>query len=54
VIIAALIIGSSLFITTNIPPLFFGYYALGITGYLLSAVLGLWVVWDIVRHGRHR
>jgi ubiquinone biosynthesis protein len=54
VIIAALIIGSSLIITTNIPPLFFGYSALGITGYLLSAVLGLWVVWDIVRHGRHR
>ncbi|HUG09741.1 MAG TPA: AarF/UbiB family protein [Opitutaceae bacterium] len=54
VVIAALIIGSSLIITTNIPPLLFGYSALGITGYLLSAVLGLWVVWDIVRHGRHR
>jgi len=54
VIIAALIIGSSLIITTNIPPLILGYSALGITGYLLSAVLGLWVVWDIVRHGRHR
>jgi hypothetical protein len=23
-------------------------------GYLLSALLGLWVIWDIVRHGRHK
>lgn len=54
VIIASLIIGSSLIITTHIPPLIFGYSALGIIGYTLSAVLGLWVVWDIMRHGRHK
>lgn len=54
VIIAALIIGSSLIITTHLAPLLFGYSALGIVGYLMSALLGLWVVWDIVRHGRHR
>lgn len=54
VIIAALIIGSSLIITTRIPPLLLGYSALGIVGYLLSGVLGLWVVWDIMRHGRHK
>jgi len=54
VIIASLIIGSSLIITTHIAPLIFGYSALGITGYLMSALLGLWVVWDIMRHGRHR
>lgn len=54
IVAAALIIGSSLIITTHIPPIIFGYSALGITGFLLSAVLGLWIVWDIVRHGRHR
>lgn len=54
VIIAALIVGSSLIITTRNPPYLFGYSALGIIGYLLSAVLGLYVVWDIFRHGRHR
>jgi ubiquinone biosynthesis protein len=54
VIIGALIIGSSLIVTTGIQPHLFGYPALGIVGYLLSALLGLYVVWDIIRHGRHR
>jgi ubiquinone biosynthesis protein len=54
VIIGALIIGSSLIVTTGIQPHLLGYPALGIIGYLLSAVLGLYVVWDIIRHGRHK
>ncbi len=54
VIIGALIIGSSLIVTTGIKPHLLGYPALGIVGYLLSAVLGLWVIWDIIRHGRHK
>ena len=54
VIIGALIIGSSLIVTTGIEPHLFGYPALGIVGYLLSAVLGLYVIWDIIRHGRHK
>ena len=54
VIIGALIIGSSLIVTTRIEPHLFGYPALGIVGYLLSALLGLYVVWDIIRHGRHK
>jgi ubiquinone biosynthesis protein len=54
VIIGSLIIGSSLIVTTGIKPHFLGYPALGIVGYLLSAVLGLYVVWDIIRHGRHK
>jgi ubiquinone biosynthesis protein len=54
VIIGALIIGSSLIVTTGIRPYLFGYPALGIIGYLISALLGLYVIWDIVRYGRHR
>ena len=54
VIIGSLIIGSSLIIITGIEPHLFGHPALGIVGYLLSALLGLYVVWDIIRHGRHR
>ncbi len=54
VIIGALIIGSSLIVTTGIEPHLLGYPALGIVGYLLSAILGLYVIWDIIRHGRHR
>lgn len=54
VVIGSLIIGSSLIVTTGIRPYLFGYPALGIVGYLLSALLGLYVVWDIVRFGRHK
>ncbi len=54
VIIGSLIIGSSLIVTTGIEPHLLGYPALGIVGYLLSAILGLYVVWDIIRHGRHK
>lgn len=54
VIVGSLIIGSSLIVTTGIQPHLFGYPALGIIGYLMSAVLGLYVVWDIIRHGRHK
>ncbi|HSO20938.1 MAG TPA: AarF/UbiB family protein, partial [Desulfosarcina sp.] len=44
VILAALIIGSSLIITTGIPPIVLGYPLLGLAGYLVSALLGLWLV----------
>jgi ubiquinone biosynthesis protein len=49
IIAAAMIIGSSLIINTGIPPLYLGYPVLGLVGYLISAVLGLWVVFDILR-----
>jgi ubiquinone biosynthesis protein len=34
--------------------LILGFPALGIVGYLRSVLIGLWVVWDIVRYGRHK
>jgi ubiquinone biosynthesis protein len=54
VIIGSLVIGSSTIITTGIQPHLFGYSALGIVGYLISALLGFYVIWDIIRHGRHK
>jgi ubiquinone biosynthesis protein len=53
VIVGSLIIGSSLIVTTGIKPLLFGYPALGIVGYLISAVLGLYVIWSIFRRPGH-
>jgi len=50
----SLIIGSSMIVTTGIRPLLFGYPALGIVGYLMSAMVGFYIIWDIVRHGRHK
>ncbi len=49
VIIAALVIGSSMIITTGIGPLIFGFPALGIIGYLISSLLGLWLIVIIIR-----
>ncbi len=51
VIIAALIIGSSIVITTGVSPMLWGYPAIGIIGYMLSGLMGLRVAWDIVRSG---
>jgi ubiquinone biosynthesis protein len=51
-IIAAIIIGSSVIIHSGKGRLVLGYPFLGLTGYLLAGVLGLWLVWGIVRSGR--
>jgi ubiquinone biosynthesis protein len=49
IIIGCLIIGSSMIITTGVPPLLFGYPALGIVGYTISALLGLGLAFSIIR-----
>ena len=54
VVSGSLIIGSSMIITTGIRPLLFGYPALGLVGYLLSAMVGFYIIWDIVRNGRRK
>jgi len=52
VIIGALIVGSSLIVMTGIKPHLFGYPALGIIGFIFSALLGVYITWDIIRQGR--
>ncbi len=47
IILASLIIGSSMIITTGVKPLIFGYPVIGLVGYLISAILGLVVVINI-------
>lgn len=55
IIAASLIVGSSLVIRAGVPPLVWGSYsAIGVFGYLSSVILGIWIVFDIVRHGRHK
>ncbi len=49
VIIAAMIIGSSMIITTGVGPLLFGFPVLGVLGYLISGFLGLWLIIAIIR-----
>ena len=53
IIIGAMIIGSSMIITTGIGPLLFGFPALGVIGYIISAVLGLWLIYNIIRRRKY-
>jgi len=48
IITGAIIMGSSMIITTGIGPYLFGFPALGVIGYLLSVVLGLWLIITIL------
>lgn len=52
IIIGSLIIGSSLVITTGVKPLLFGYPAIGIMGFLVSGLLGFYMVISTLR--KHR
>lgn len=51
-IISALIIGSSLIVRLDKGPQVFGFPVFGILGYLIAAVLGLWLVIAIIRSGK--
>ncbi|MCI0495872.1 AarF/ABC1/UbiB kinase family protein [candidate division KSB1 bacterium] len=51
-IIAALIIGSSLIIFLNKGPFILGLSIFGLIGFLIAAILGLWLVIAILRSGK--
>ena len=51
-IIAAIIVASSLIIQINLGPTFFGLSAFGLTGYVLAGLLGLWLVTAIMKSGK--
>ncbi|HEX2965204.1 MAG TPA: AarF/ABC1/UbiB kinase family protein [Syntrophorhabdaceae bacterium] len=51
-VIAALIVGSSLIFQTGIGPTLFGYPIVGLVGFLLASILGIWLLIAIMRSGR--
>jgi ubiquinone biosynthesis protein len=51
-IIAALIIGSSLVMQVPLSPSFFGFPLLGVIGYILASMFGMMLLWDIFRSRR--
>jgi len=51
-VIAALIVGSSIIIQTQIGPYLFGFSILGLFGFLIAGVLGMWLLISIMRSGR--
>ena len=50
-LIGALIIGSSLVMLTDKGPLLFGFPVLGLLGYSIAGLLGLWLAIAILRSG---
>jgi ubiquinone biosynthesis protein len=52
VVIAALIVGSSVVFRAGTGPTFFGYPMLGLAGFLMASILGLWLLIGIIRSGR--
>lgn len=52
VVIAALIIGSSIVMTVDRGPVYFGFPLLGLLGFLSAAVAGVWLLISIRRSGK--
>lgn len=52
IVLAALIIGSSLMVLSNIPPTWRGIPVIGVIGFGLSGVLGFWLLWSMLHHRR--
>jgi ubiquinone biosynthesis protein len=52
IIIAGLIIGSSIIVVSGVPPLFYGISLLGIIVFITGAVMGLWLLIAIIKKGR--
>jgi ubiquinone biosynthesis protein len=51
-IISGITISSSVIIHARMGRIVFGYPVLGLIGYIMAGILGLWLVWGIIRSGR--
>jgi len=52
IVLAALVIGSSLIVLSGIPPKWHGIPVIGIVGFLAAGVMGFWLLVSILRHGK--
>lgn len=51
ILVAALILGSSLLVLAQIPPFIYNISALGFVGFVVSGLLALRLAWSILKHG---
>lgn len=51
-IVASLIVGSSLIIRSDLRPFLFGFPILGIVGFTIAGILGVWLIISILRSGK--
>jgi ubiquinone biosynthesis protein len=52
IITAAIIVASSIIIHSGTGPMLFGLPMFGLTGYVIAALLGLWILVGILRSGQ--
>ncbi len=52
IIIAALIMGSAQLVDSHVPPLIFGVSLIGIVGFIAAAMMGVWLLFAIIKKGR--
>lgn len=52
IVLASLIIGSSLIVLSGIPPKWFDIPIIGLAGFLMAGVMGFWLLLSILRHNR--
>jgi len=52
IVLASLIIGSSLIVLSDIPPKWNGIPIIGLFGFLFAGFMGFWLLLSIIRHGR--
>lgn len=52
IVLASLIIGSSLIVLSDIPPKWHEVPIIGLAGYIIAGVMGFWLLVSIIRHGK--
>jgi len=52
IVLAALLIGSSVMVRSDIPPKWHGFPVIGAVGFLVSGLMGFWLLYAILRHRR--
>jgi ubiquinone biosynthesis protein len=52
IVIAALIVGSALIVLSKTPPFLFGISVIGILGFVVAGMMGVWLLIAILRKGR--
>ncbi|HVP57706.1 MAG TPA: AarF/ABC1/UbiB kinase family protein [bacterium] len=51
IIVAALVVGSSIIFHSGLPPLVSGVPVIGLSGFILATLLGIWVIVSVLRNG---
>lgn len=52
IVLAALIVGSSLIVLSDIPPRWHSIPVIGLIGFVVAGFMGFWLLLSIIRHGR--